>query len=96
MWKDATRYDRYDTDPTPKTWALSLGQLRLSVTTDDSRYPGRWVFNCTPFYQYYLLADANNVQDAQTEALRLVSARIDEVVKALDAALAPLTQEPTP
>jgi hypothetical protein len=86
MWKDVTRHDRYDTNLTPKTWALNLGQLRLSVTTDDSRYPGQWIFNCTPFYRDFLLADAKNAEDAQTEALALVRAKVDEVVKALNAA----------
>jgi hypothetical protein len=87
-WEDATSYSR-DGDRTPTAWRLSLAGLHIAVASNHRWSPGNWVMHCAPWFDTHDLGMPVNQfskEQAQEKALKLVRARVQKIVDALEAA----------
>ena len=85
-WKDVTSYQR-DKPMIPTAWAISAGDLSLTVLTGHLYYPDEWVMHFRPWFDTHPLGLRAEVpaEQAQEKALGLALAKLQ---KATDAFLA--------
>lgn len=80
-WKDATSYSR-DRERVPTSWALDLGELRISITSGHLYYPGKWVMHCEPWFNTKELS-VETKEEAQAKALAMVRQKVEKLTAAL-------------
>jgi hypothetical protein len=88
VWKDVTSYS-HGGDRTPRSWAIDLGGLQMSITTGHIYHPGKWVVHCEPWFNAHEIADsAIAAPDAQRLGLQAVWVKLEKAHTALRLELA--------
>ena len=90
IWKDVTSYKRGDSERNPTSWTASFGAVLITVTSAHIYNRGAWTMHARPWFDTHdmeMPADEFTAEQAQSAALKKVSAVLDRARAALTAAL---------
>ena len=84
-WKDTTAYSKSEDRETQEAriWRTTRGDLGISV----HRYvhkPGKWFLSCYDLNINRYRLDSEDIEDAKSEAIEHIRARLEECLRALD------------
>lgn len=75
-WIDVTYCSRGDKVRPPTSWATEIGGLRITVTSSNIDYPGKWVMHCTQCGIDTVPVLAVSADNAQRKAVKMVRERV--------------------
>jgi hypothetical protein len=82
-WMDVTSYSRGDKERKPTAWRLNSKVLDLTVVFGHRDLPGKWCFHCHALNFNTQPLEAQTLEEAKTEALILVTIRLEDMLEAV-------------
>jgi hypothetical protein len=93
IWEDVTSYSRGDTERVPTTWTLVIARkcspLRVTVTCGHLYYRPKWAMLVYPFITEARACEAETLEEAKAEAVRVAVDALNKLHADLNAALFP-------
>lgn len=83
VWRDETSYSRDEKEPrTPRTWATSVGPIRVWVSRHIHYAPDEWTIGASALV-VTRAAKSKDLEEAKAEAVTALRRIVAQIVKAL-------------
>jgi hypothetical protein len=84
IWKDETRYSQGERGKVdPKTWSITSGGIRVTVTRHIYHDPDAWVMHCRELNIDTFELSERDIEAAKAKALKIATQRCEHFLKIL-------------